>query len=112
MKGTNLGELEELILLAVASLHPDGYGVSIKDQIHHNTGRKLSLSAVHGALNRLEEKGFLKSHLGGATTERGGKNKRIFLLTASGSKALIAAREQRETFWKTISPIALQGQGL
>jgi PadR family transcriptional regulator PadR len=109
MKGSNLGEFEELVLLAVASLHPEGYGVSIKEEIHINTGRKLTLSAVHGALNRLEEKGLLKSRFGGATPERGGKNKRLFVLTAFGTKAIRQAREQRETFWKSISKIALQG---
>jgi len=109
MRGTNLGEFEELVMLAVGVLHPEAYGVSIKEEIYSNTGRLLSLSAVHGALNRLEEKGLLKSHLGGATAERGGKNKRIFTLTSYGSKALRTAREQRETFWKSIPRTALQG---
>lgn len=107
MKGTNLGELEELVMLSVASLHPGGYGVSVREEILTNTGRKLSLSAVHAALNRLENKGYLKSHLGGATAERGGKNKRIFSLTVSGSKTLLLTREQRESFWKVIPKIAL-----
>jgi len=109
MKGTNIGEFEELVMLAVAVLHPSAYGVSIKAEILNNTGRELSLSAVHGALSRLEEKGYLKSHLGGATTERGGKNKRIFVLTAFGSKRLVNTRAQRETFWKAIPKIALHG---
>jgi DNA-binding PadR family transcriptional regulator len=109
MKGTYIGEFEELVMLAVAKLHPSAYGVSIKQEILDTTNRDLSLSAVHGALNRLEEKGLLKSHLGGATPERGGKNKRIFVLTAFGTKAMITAREQREAFWKAIPKIALQG---
>lgn len=109
MKGTNLGEFEELVMLAVGALHPDAYGVSIKEEVMANTGRRLSLSAVHGALNRLEEKGFLKSRFGGATAERGGKNKRLFVLTAYGSKALRTAREQREIFWKSIPRTALHG---
>ena len=110
MKGTNIGEFEELIMLAVAVLHPNAYGVSIKEEILNNTGRELSLSAIHGALSRLEEKGLLKSHLGGATAERGGKNKRIFVLTTYGGKTLTIAREQRETFWKSISKIALNAK--
>lgn len=109
MKGSNLGEFEELVLLAVATLHPEGYGVSIKEEIYSNTGRKLTLSAVHGALNRLEDKGLVKSRFGGATAERGGKNKRLFVLTPYGSKAIRRARDQRETFWKSIPKIALQG---
>src|SRR6478735_3542093 len=83
MKGSNLGELEELILLAVGILHPDAYGVAVMDELEKRAERSLNISAVHAVLTRLEEKGLLKSKMSDPTDERGGRRKRIFLLTAT-----------------------------
>jgi PadR family transcriptional regulator PadR len=58
MKGINLGELEELILLTVGVLYPDAYAVAVMDEIEKQAGRSLNISAVHAVLTRLEEKGF------------------------------------------------------
>jgi PadR family transcriptional regulator, regulatory protein PadR len=66
-----LGELEELILLMVALIGADAYGVWITKELEEQTGRVISISAVHAALHRLEEKGFVKSKIGGASIERG-----------------------------------------
>ena len=87
-KGNYLGEFEELVLLSVASLPDDAYGVSIMHYITEETGRNVNISAVHEVLKRLQRKGYLKSSMGGATTERGGRRKRYFVLTASGRKML------------------------
>jgi PadR family transcriptional regulator PadR len=102
MKGTYLGEFEELILLSVASNNEDAYAVSVKFGIEDKTKRRINISAVHSALYRLEEKGFLKSSFGGATQKRGGKEKRLFRVTNSGLDALKESRQVRELFWKNI----------
>jgi DNA-binding PadR family transcriptional regulator len=104
MRRNYLGEFEELILLTVAVLHDCAYGAAITDELEHQTGRSVSLSAVHAALQRLEEKGMLRSVLGEATMERGGRRKRLFSVTAQGSQALQNVREMRNKLWDSISP--------
>ena len=78
MKGTNLGEFEELVLLTIAALVNDAYSVGICDELEKRTGRATKLGVVHAVLNRLEEKGYVKSSLGEATSVRGGKRKRFY----------------------------------
>ena len=107
MKGTNIGELEELILLMVGVLYPEAYGVGIKNEIVVRTGRKVTLSAVHAVLQRLQEKGFLSSEFGEATRVRGGKRKKLFQITASGSRVLAEVRETRNQLWDEIPKVAL-----
>ena len=70
--------------------------------------RKVTLSAVHSALHRLEKKGFVESELGEATGERGGKRKRIFTITNFGRKALSEARSIREQLWKEMPSLAFK----
>ncbi|OJV12738.1 MAG: PadR family transcriptional regulator [Dyadobacter sp. 50-39] len=102
MKGTYLGEFEEVVLLAVAILAGEAYGASITNEIEHQMQRSVNLGAVHAALHRLEEKGLLASRLGGATAERGGRSKRFFTLTIAGTKALDHIREIRNRMWNAI----------
>ncbi len=97
-----LGTLEELVLLAVCSLSEEAYGVSVHQKLGENTGRPLTLGAVHTTLYRLQDKGFLDSKLGGATNTRGGRRKRFFQATGAGLEALRAAQSVRQKFWKTI----------
>ena len=108
MKGTYLGEFEELVLLAVGILHEEAYAVSIKAEIENRTGRSLAISAVHTALHRLEEKGFLKSAFGEASEVRGGKRKRLFELTAYGIKSLRSAQELRNEMWSSLPKVVLK----
>ena len=108
MKGTYLGELEELVLLTVGILYPEAYGVAVMDEIENQAGRSLNISAVHAVLTRLEEKGFLKSKMSDPTEERGGRRKRIFLLTAAGKRALEEANELRTQLFNQIPKMALQ----
>lgn len=108
MKGMYLGELEELVLLTVGILYPEAYGVGVMDEVEKQTGRSLNISAVHAVLTRLEEKGFLKSKMSEPTEERGGRRKRIFLLTAAGKRALEEANEMRNQLFNQIPRIALQ----
>lgn len=102
MKGKNIGELEELVLLMVAALDVEAYGVAIMDEIKNETGRKLNISAVHSVLKRLSDKGFVKSEMGGSTSERGGRRKRLFSITNSGRVAIQEIREVRNQIWERI----------
>jgi len=107
MKGTNLGELEELVMLAVAILYDDAYGVAIQKEIETRCDRKITISTVHAVLSRLDDKGYLNSRYDGATPERGGRRKHLFRLTISGQRALQNAKDQRNNMWEAIPSIAL-----
>lgn len=107
MKFTQFGEFEELVLLIVGALGEEAYGVTVKQEIESETGRKPSIGALHSALNRLENKGFINSHEGGATSERGGRRKRYYQLTASGRRALIAAHELRSNLISRVPGLSL-----
>lgn len=103
---SNLGELEEILLLVVGVLFDEAYGVTIQEEMYRRCGRRATLSTIHVALHRLEEKGFLDSRLDGATNERGGRRKLLFRVTRSGQKALAQAREMRNDLWKAIPKAA------
>ena len=105
MKGSYIGELEELILLTVGILYREAYGVAIRE-LRNQTGREINISAIHAVLKRLEDKGFLKSHMGGATSERGGRRKRMFTLTDAGKRVLTDSVEQRNRMFQTIPEFA------
>lgn len=112
MKGTHLGEFEELVLLTVCVLYEEAYGVAIMEAIKAQAGRSVSISAVHSALHRLERKGFLDSEMGGATKERGGRRKRYFSITNAGKEALIDTRHLRNKMWQMIPKSLLPEGGL
>lgn len=109
MKGTNIGEFEELVMLTIASLTENAYSVNICDELETVTGRKVKLGVVHAVLNRLEDKGLVKSELGEATKQRGGRRKRFFEVTHAGKTSLLKAKEQRDQLWKTIPDIVFKG---
>ena len=109
MKGTNLGEFEELVLLTIAALVSDAYSVAICDELTKYTGRVAKLGVVHAVLNRLEEKGLVKSRMGEATSARGGKRKRYYEVTQAGKVALTRAKEIREALWRVIPGFNLEG---
>lgn len=100
MKGLNLGEFEEIVLLIVGIAGEEAYGLSIMELIKEQAGRNTTIGAVHAVLSRLEEKGMLNSRLSGATKERGGRRKRIFEITAAGRKALELSRDLRVNLWE------------
>ncbi|GAB4022970.1 PadR family transcriptional regulator [Spirosoma koreense] len=108
MRRAFLGEFEEIVLLVVAACPDEAYGVTIWEDVQRQTGRSITMSAVHATLYRLEDKGFLTSTLGGATTERGGRRKRFFALTALGIRALNDIQEMRNRLWQAIPPGKLQ----
>ncbi|WP_420385510.1 helix-turn-helix transcriptional regulator [Roseivirga sp.] len=100
MKGTHLGEFEELVLLTCALLVDTAYSVTIAAEIEKQTNRSITLSTVHTALYRLEEKGFVESYMGGATGERGGRRRRLYRISAAGFDALNQARSIRDNMWQ------------
>ena len=108
MKGTNLGEFEELVLLTIAALMNEAYSVAICDELEKSTGRSTKLGVVHAVLNRLEEKSLVKSRLGESTSTRGGKRKRFYDITNGGKAALIKSKELRDELWNKIPQFVLK----
>lgn len=98
MKGY-LGEFEELVLLTIANLGDEAYGLAVLRDINERANRNLSIGALHSTLTRLEEKGFIRSFLGEPTNERGGRRKRHFELTHSGIGALNDIKALRDELW-------------
>lgn len=96
-----LGEFEELVLTIVALLQENAYGNTIVTEIE-NTGRDVTLSAVHVTLYRLEDKGLVKSLMGGAVASRGGRRKRLYTITNNGINILRSMKETRSKLWKQI----------
>lgn len=105
MKGANLGELEELVLLTVGSLFDEAYGVAVMDEVKATAGRDMNISAIHAVLRRLGEKGFLKSRMGEPSNERGGRRKRLFTLTKVGKIVLDESNSLRTQLYKRIPDI-------
>lgn len=88
MSPTNLGELEQLVLLAIARLGDDAYGVTVRREIATRAKRDLVFGSVYTTLTRLEEKGLVVSHVGDPTPERGGRRKKHFVISPAGRRAL------------------------
>ncbi|MBX2913728.1 MAG: PadR family transcriptional regulator [Cyclobacteriaceae bacterium] len=102
-----LGEFEELVLTLVAALKEDAYGAAIAEEIEARMKRAVNLSAVHVTLYRLEDKGFLKSNMGGGTNERGGRRKRIYTITNAGLAMLKAMKDARVDLWKLVPQLKI-----
>jgi len=102
-----LGEFEEVVMLTVGVLYGNAYGVSIKKEIEDRLNRKVSVGALQSALKRLEDKGYLTSREGESTSDRGGRPKRYFEITASGSKAIEETKEVRNQLYNAIPKVAL-----
>ena len=106
MKKTKLGEFEELVLLTVAALQQDAYGVEIKRELESRLKQRLSVGSIQSALKRMEEKGFLTSQFGEASPQRGGKRKRIYKATSQAHKVLKEMKEIRAGLWSAIPQVA------
>jgi PadR family transcriptional regulator PadR len=100
MKETRLGDFEEVLLLMVGILGEEAYSFKIAEEFESQTKRAVSIGAVHSTLTRLEEKGFLKSEMGKSTAERGGRRKRIYIITAYGRKVLKESRDFKVSLWQ------------
>ncbi len=108
MKGTYLGEFQEIVLLTILILDDNAYGVSIRDEINDRLNRTISRGALHTALTRLSEKGFIKSHMGQASAVRGGRRKRFYQVTQKGKEALWEAKNIRDQLWKSVPNFSLK----
>jgi len=107
MSQYHLGEFEEIVLLTIAILNGEAYGVSIIAEIEDRLGRNVSLGAIQTVLKRLEDKEFVRSAFGEATKVRGGKRKRFYEITATGKQLLNKAKEQRTSLWDAIPKTVL-----
>ncbi|GAA0890582.1 hypothetical protein GCM10009122_02600 [Fulvivirga kasyanovii] len=107
MSKHHLGEFEEIVMLTVAILADEAYGVAIIDEMESRLNRKVSIGALQTVLRRLEKKGYLSSQFGEATNMRGGKRKRYFSLTTYGKNVLTEVKEQRLSLWEAIPNFSL-----
>ena len=107
MKKYQLGEFEEIVILTVAVLHKEAYGLAVKKEIEERLGRNVSMGALHTALVRLEDKGYIRSYEGESTEERMGRPKKYFQITALGKKAMEYTRDTRNDLWRAIPKVAL-----
>jgi len=107
-KGNHLGEFEEIVMLTIAVLQDEAYGLAIKKELEEQSKRKITISAVHAACNRLEEKGLLTAHFGEKSNQRGGKRKKIYAVSLKGQQALYDAQELRMRLWKRIPRTGFQ----
>lgn len=98
--------------MAVAILGDAAYGLGVRDFLIENTGRKSALGAIHATLYRLQDKGLLDSHMEGSTNARGGRRKRIFLVTGAGKQAVRGARETRERIWHLVPGGSMSGSAM
>jgi PadR family transcriptional regulator, regulatory protein PadR len=100
-----LGEFEYLVLTAAVRLAEDAYGAAIRQEIEAATGRRCSIGALYTTLDRLEKKGLLRTWMGDATPQRGGRAKRMVQVNAKGVQAATSfynsiARMSRGVSWE------------
>ena len=99
---TMLGQLEQMMMLAVLHLGKDAYGGAIRDELEERGGKSLALGTVYVTMQRLEKKGLIRSWLGEPTAERGGKAKRFYAVEPAGVEALHAAQDALGRMWKKL----------
>ena len=111
MKKYQLGEFEEIVILTIGILYNEAYGVSIKKEIESRLSRNVSMGALHTALVRLEDKGYIESFAGEATEERAGRPRKYFQITALGKKAMAYTKETRDALWRSIPKVVIDLKG-
>lgn len=104
MRYDALGEFEQSLLLAIAHLGENAYGVTIREEIEKRTNREIAIGALYTALARLERKGYVLSSLSDPTPQRGGRSKRLFILHTSGAAALRQSRDRLLRMWAGLAP--------
>src|SRR6185312_6726965 len=100
MKHPSIGEFEELVLLMVAALHDEAYGVSIRENLVEKLSKNINISAIHVALKRMEDKGLVTSRFGGITEDRGGRRKKDDVITALGKRIFDTKYDLRTGLYK------------
>ena len=98
----HLGEFEQIVLLAVLRLGENAYAIPVREEIERRTGRKVARGALYTALERLEDKRYLKSRMSAPLPERGGRSRRYFTVTPAGLAAIRAARNSLLRLWHGI----------
>jgi PadR family transcriptional regulator, regulatory protein PadR len=107
MTHQGIGEFEQIVLLAIAHLRDDAYGIPIVEEIERRTGRSVARAAVYITMRRLEEKGLVSTWMGEASPERGGKPRRYAKLEPAGARALREARYAADRMWQGLDPARL-----
>ena len=97
-----IGNLEETVLLLIMIMSGEAYGFSVSQAYKDHTGKSISISAIHTVLSRLEDKGLIQSEMKGSTEERGGRRKRIFVMTSAGKEVIAEIKASREKLWSQI----------
>ena len=111
-RGDQLAAFEQLVLLALLSLEGDeAYGMNIRSVLRDQAGRDVSVPTVYSALDRLESKGLVSSHLGQSTPERGGRAKKLFRVEAAGLRALQEVRQTLEAMWQASGLVVERSDG-
>jgi PadR family transcriptional regulator PadR len=101
----SLGDLQQVVMLAVARLGDQAYGSAIQDELVNVAGRSVSVPTVYVTLVRLEEQGLVESDKLPPDPARGGRGKRIFCLTPEGWEGLEAARTSMARMWEGVASI-------
>lgn len=101
-----LGELEQLVLVAILRLGEEAYGVPVVDEIEERTGREVTRAAVYVALTRMEKRGLVSSRMGEPTAERGGKAKRYFRVEPEAIDKLKASKEALVSMWEGVEALS------
>lgn len=102
MTQETISSQEEIVLLSVGSIEPEAYAYGIKKEIKDQADLNWSLGTIHTILYRLENKGLLKSAMGGASDKRGGRSKRLYSLTAKGHQSVQQIQEIRQSMWNKL----------
>lgn len=102
-KRHGVGEFEHLIMLAILRLGDSAYGVSVIEDVEETTGRSVSQAAAYLTLRRLEDKGWIESHEGPATADRGGRQRRYYRLSDAGLERVRAARAALQSMWEGVA---------
>ncbi|MGD8277891.1 MAG: PadR family transcriptional regulator [Gemmatimonadota bacterium] len=110
MSGTDhLGELEQMVLLAILRLGEDAYGRTVRRELEQTADRKVSAGAAYVTLDRLETKGYLRSRTGESEPGRGGRPKRYYRVTEEGKEALASARRSLDRMWSGLEDLVKEG---
>ncbi len=100
-----IGGLEQMVLLGILHLESAAYAVEIRRELERRSGKRVSRGALYTVLERLESKGYLVSHMGSPTRERGGKSKRFYRVTASGVRALKSSKDTMVELWRGLESV-------
>ena len=104
----SLGEFEQAVLLAIAHLGDEAYGVTIRREIESRTRRSIAIGALYTAIDRLERKGLVRSRMSEPTATRGGRSRRYVEIRPAGAAALERSREMMQAMWAGLKPGAIR----